>query len=88
MAKTTKAKAPATEEVAAQTTPAAPAISLNDLQVMTNIIDVCTKRGAFEGTELLAVGQIREKLVAFIKSNMPSQAAEISDEEVAEEAAE
>lgn len=47
------------------------AISLNDLQMLVNIIDVCTKRGAFQGDELLPVGQVREKLAAFIKMNTP-----------------
>ena len=58
------------------------AISLNDLQIMVNIIDLCTKRGAFQGDELLPVGQIREKLVTFVKANAPAQA------EAADEAAE
>jgi hypothetical protein len=44
-------------------------ISLNDLQVAVNIIDACTKRGAFEGNELLAVGQLREKFANFVKAN-------------------
>lgn len=46
-------------------------VGLNDLQVVVNIIDVCTKRGAFEGHELLPVGQVREKIAAFIKANLP-----------------
>jgi len=58
------------------------AISLNDLQIMVNIIDLCTKRGAFQGDELLPVGQIREKLVTFVKANAPAEA------EAADEAAE
>ena len=29
-----------------------PSITINDFTMMVNIIDVCSKRGAFEGTEL------------------------------------
>jgi hypothetical protein len=42
-------------------------ITLNDLQIIVNMIDVCTKRGAFEGKELLTVGQLREKVSRVIE---------------------
>jgi len=58
-------------------------ITLNDLQIIVNMIDVCTKRGAFEGNELLTVGQIREKVTAVIKLNTPT-ATEEAKEEIAE----
>lgn len=58
------------------------AITLNDLQIIVNMIDVCTKRGAFEGNELLTVGQLREKVSAVIKLNTP--VAEEAKEETAE----
>lgn len=61
-------------------------ISLNDIQIAVNIIDVCTKRGAFEGNELLAVGQLREKFANFVKANAP--ATETTDVTTKEEAAE
>jgi hypothetical protein len=58
-------------------------ITLNDLQIIVNMIDVCTKRGAFEGNELLTVGQIREKVTAVIKLNTPAPTEE-AKEEIAE----
>jgi hypothetical protein len=54
-----------------QDTPA-PGITIQDLQTVVNIIDACTKRGSFEGNELLIVGQTREKIAAFIKANIPT----------------
>jgi hypothetical protein len=55
-------------------------ITVNDLQMIVNMIDVCTKRGAFEGSELLIVGQIREKVAAVIKLNTPAPAEEAKEE--------
>lgn len=62
-----------------------PGISLNDLQVIVNIIDVCTKRGAFEGGELALVGSTREKLIAFVKANIPAATEEATPESVTTE---
>ena len=50
-------------------------LNLNDFVSMTNIIDVCTERGAFKGNELLVVGTLREKLASFVKANTPQEAA-------------
>jgi hypothetical protein len=61
-----------------------PQLSLNDFALVVNIIDVCTERGAFKGNELAPIGQLREKFVAFIKSNTPEEAE--AAEETAEEA--
>jgi hypothetical protein len=44
-------------------------ITINDIQTVVNVIDVCTKRGAFEGSEIATIGNLREKFVAFIKAN-------------------
>jgi hypothetical protein len=55
-------------------------ITITDLQTVVNIIDVCTKRGSFEGGELLPVGQIREKFIAFIKGNTPPPTEEVETE--------
>lgn len=60
-------------------------ISIGDLQVMVNIIDACTKRGAFQGDEILPVGQLREKIVNFVKANLPPE--ESDDEAKTDEAA-
>lgn len=46
-------------------------ITLNDFVIMVKLIDVCSKRGAFEGAELKDVGVLRGRLVAFIEANKP-----------------
>ena len=56
-------------------------ITLQDLSTIVSIIDVCSERGAFKGNELMVVGQIREKVSAFVKQN--EKAAEANDEAVA-----
>jgi hypothetical protein len=61
-----------------------PQLSLNDFALVINIIDACTERGAFKGNELAAIGQLREKFVAFVKANTPQE--EQKSEETAEEA--
>jgi hypothetical protein len=38
---------------------------------MVQIIDVCSKRGGFEGPELEAVGGLRNRVVAFLNSVAP-----------------
>lgn len=42
-------------------------LNVNDLAVMINIIDVSAERGVFKGTELKPVGDLRERLVEFVK---------------------
>lgn len=58
-----------------QTTGQVEGINLNDLALVINVIDVCTKRGAFEGPEIQAVGTLRNKIEAFVKANVPDQGA-------------
>ena len=45
------------------------AVTYEDLSNIVNIIDIVTKRGAFEGNELSSVGALRDKLVQFIQNN-------------------
>ena len=42
-----------------------PGLSLNDITACVSIIDIVTKRGAFEGSELADVGAVRNRLAAF-----------------------
>lgn len=57
-----------------QTESAAPVgLSLNDLAAVVRIIDICSKRGAFEGPELSSVGALREKFATFVESNRPKE---------------
>ena len=76
------AEAPA-EEQAAQ---APVALSLNDLGVLANIIDLASSRGAFRGAELTQVGAAYEKLTAFVRGVQESQAKAAGDESKAKEA--
>lgn len=48
-------------------------IGLNDIISILSIIDVVTSRGAFKGTELTTVGQIRDKLSSFVEENRPKE---------------
>lgn len=63
----------------------APQLGLGDLAAVIQIIDVCSKRGAFEGTELESVGAVRGRIAAFVQANAPQQ--EETAEGEAEEAA-
>ena len=63
-------------------------VTLQDMVTMVNIIDVCSERGAFKGNELSVVGQLREKLAAFVKENQPAAEGEgiIEETEITESA--
>ena len=61
-------------------------LGLGDLAAVIQIIDVCSKRGAFEGTELESVGAVRGRIAAFVQANAPQQ--EESGEAAAEDTAE
>ena len=64
-------------------------ISLNDLQVLANIVDLATQRGAFRGNELSQVGAVFDKLSAFLQqvaAAQAEQAGEGAPEEGTEEA--
>ena len=50
-----------------------PALGVGDLQFMLQIIEICTQRGAFKGSELTNVGTVRDKLAAFVAANTPKQ---------------
>ena len=41
-------------------------VSLNDLQLLANIVDLASQRGAFRGAELTQVGAVFDKLQAFL----------------------
>ena len=68
-----------------------PQISLADFSAALQVIDVCTQRGAFRGEDLSSVGQLRDRINAFVQHHAPAKeegvAAETT-EEVVEEVAE
>ena len=78
-----------TEEVNAAAQEAAPQLTLGDISTMVQIIDLCSKRGGFEGPELEAVGGLRSRVVKFLEANAPKDGeAPEGDVPVAEEVVE
>lgn len=63
-----------TEQVAGaqeQTQAAAPDLTVNDLQAIKTIIDVASQRGTFKANELASVGQVYNRLDAFLNHIAP-----------------
>jgi hypothetical protein len=58
----------------------APGIGMSDLAACVQIIDIVTKRGAFEGSELSEVGTVRNRLTAFLEANKPEETEAPADE--------
>ena len=56
-----------------QSTEAAPGLSLQDLASVVQVIDLCSQRGAFQGSELEAVGGLRGRIQAFVSANAPAE---------------
>ena len=51
-------------------------VTLQDLAMVVNVIDLVTKRGAFEGNELFPVGSLREKIAQFLTEQQKAAEAE------------
>ena len=69
-------------EVADQA-PEQPSLSINDLAFVANIIDLGLKRGAFHGPEASQVGNIYDKVSAFVKHVTDQNAADAKEAEAA-----
>jgi len=65
--------------------PEAPQLSLHDIASTIRIIDVVSKRGAFEGGEMADVGAVRNRLVAFLEATQPAEEVEEEEETPEEE---
>lgn len=59
-------------------------ISLNDLQLLANIVDLASGRGAFRGAELSQVGAVFDKLQTFL-GFVAKQQEERAEQESAEQ---
>jgi hypothetical protein len=55
---------------------AAPQLGLNDLAAVVQMIDIVSRRGAFEGPELTAIGALRSRFEAFVKASTPKPTEE------------
>jgi hypothetical protein len=64
-----------TTEAAAQA-PAAPELTIQDLNNLRTVIDVATQRGAWRAPELAAVGSAFNRLNDFLNAVAPQQPAE------------
>jgi hypothetical protein len=73
-------------ETAESVEASAPALGVNDLKLMANIIEVVSNRGAIKANEMAAVGSLYNNLMNFLISNgaIQAEAPEVGDEEVAE----
>lgn len=61
----------------------APQLNLNDLAAVVQMIDVCSRRGAYEGPELAAIGALRTRFAEFLKANAPKEQPKQDGETVA-----
>ena len=43
--------------------------SLTDLQLVVQIIDLASEKGVFKGADLKTVGEVRERIIEFVKAN-------------------
>jgi pyrroloquinoline quinone (PQQ) biosynthesis protein C len=59
-------------------------ITIADLNLLKNIVDLASTRGAFRGTELSQVGQVYDKLTAFLDAIMAQAQAQESENQSAE----
>ena len=57
-------------------------LTLADVQMMVQIIDICSKRGAFEGAELEGIGGLRGRVMSFLQANMRAEEAPAPEEVV------
>ena len=58
----------------------APQLSLSDLAAVVQMIDVVSRRGAFEGAELATIGALRGRFEAFVKASAPKPTEEPKQE--------
>ena len=47
-------------------------LGIGDLAAVVQVIDMCSQRGAFQGSELEAVGSLRGRIQAFVQANTPA----------------
>jgi hypothetical protein len=65
-----------------------PQLGLNDLAGVVRIIDVVSRRGAFEGAELADVGILRNRFATFVQANAPKEEPKADETKIEEPKAE
>ena len=78
------AEAPAVNEEAMSGENVPESIGLNELAVLAQVVDLATQRGAFRANELTQVGQVYDKLNAFLTFIREQQEANAEAEGEAE----
>ena len=56
-------------------------LTIGDIAGIVSIIDICSKRGAFEGSELETVGALRSRVAAFVEQARPPVPVEEAEAE-------
>jgi len=51
-------------------------LSITDLAVLKNVIDIAAKRGAFQASEMKSVGEVYDRLTTFLDSVIKQAEAE------------
>lgn len=60
----------------------APGLSLQDIAAAVQVVDLASSRGAIRGDELMAIGSVRERFVAFLRAaQQQGQEVEIPGED-------
>lgn len=78
----TQAAAPVTEATAAPTTTLEPVqLTIADLQLLGRIVDLASRRGAFQAGELSQVGDAYNKLSSFLTYVESTQAKDAATEQ-------
>lgn len=76
------------EETTQTETQEEPKVTLNDLQLLAQVVDLASSRGAFRGNELTQVGAVYDKLTGFLNHVAEKQKAEAEAAEETEETVE
>lgn len=64
------------EQVTQATQVETPQLSISDLQLVLNFIELISQRGVLKGPELSAVGQLYDRIDTFVKSYTEAKSAE------------
>lgn len=78
------------ETLQSTTNEAVASLNVQDLALAVRLIDICSKRGAFEGNELADVGALRNRIALFVeahrKATAPAEQQETKTDEPTESA--